>query len=126
MGEDVILTKKVWFHVVVVISLILIILIYFMEIKWILSPIVIDTKSIFIPLLIGGVLFYISLPLQILLEKYKVPRWGSIAIIFLLLIGLLWAAIMVIGPPVGKQVNNIVENAPAIAESVNEIGRAHV
>jgi len=120
MGEDVILTKKVWFQVGVGILLSLIILKYFMEIKWILSPIGIVTKSIFIPLLIGGVLFYISLPLQILLEKYKVPRWGSIAIIFLLLIALLWAAIMVIGPPVGKQVNNLVENAPAIAESVND------
>src|SRR5690625_7204229 len=103
MGEDVILTKKVWFQVGVGILLSLIILKYFMEIKWILSPIGIVTKSIFIPLLIGGVLLYISLPLQILLEKYKVIRCGSITIIFILLITLLSASIMVIGPPVRTQ-----------------------
>src|SRR5690625_2829787 len=120
MGEDVTLTKRLWFQVGIGILLSLIILKYFMEIKWIFAPIGIITKSIFIPLLIGGVLFYISLPIQILLEKYKVPRWGSIIIIFLLLIGLLWAAIIVVGPPVGKQINNLVENAPAIAEAVND------
>lgn len=90
-----------------------------MEIKWILSPVVVIAKSIFIPLLIGGVFYYITLPLQTLLEKWKFPRWASILSVFLVLIAALSVAVMVVGPPITKQLNNLIENMPAIADSVS-------
>src|SRR5699024_5182779 len=55
-------------------------------------------------------------PLQTLLEKFKFPRWSSIVIIFLLLLALLWAAIAIVGPPITKQVNNLIEKTPTFID----------
>ena len=72
------MTKKLWFQVGVGILLALLIIKYFMEIKGIFTPLVIVVKAIFLPLLLGGVLYYITEPIQRFLERRKVPSWGSI------------------------------------------------
>src|SRR5699024_4493480 len=87
---------------------------YFLEIKWILSPIMIDLQSIFYPLLIAGVLFYITVPAQIYLEKIKFPRWASIGTIFVFISAVIWLATYLVVPPIIQQINNLIENAPQI------------
>lgn len=57
-------------------------------------------------------------PIQRFLEKRKVPRWGSILIIFVILIGGVYAFSALVGPPIAKQVNNLVDNAPKIANDL--------
>jgi len=113
------LTKKLWFQVGVGILLSLFIIKYVVEVKWVFSPIVVVLKTIFLPLLLSGVLFYITVPIQTFLEKRKIPRWGSIIFIFLLLIAFIWVAIAIVGPPITKQVNNLIENAPMIIQEAN-------
>lgn len=115
------LIKKLWFQVGVGILLALLIIRYFLEIKGIFSPIVIIAKTIFLPLLLGGVLYYITEPIQRFLEKRKFPRWASILTIFISLLGVIWLFIAIVGPPVVKQVNLLVENAPVIAQEINEL-----
>ena len=113
------MTKKLWFQVSIGILLALLIIKYFMEIIGIFIPLVIIAKTIFVPLLLGGVLYYITEPIQRFLEKQKVPRWGSILSIFAILIGVIWTFVAIIGPPVTEQVNNLVENTPVIASEIN-------
>ena len=113
------MTKKLWFQVGVGILLSLFIIKYVVEVKWVFSPIVVVLKTIFLPLLLSGVLFYITVPIQTFLEKRKIPRWGSIIFIFLLLIAFIWVAIAIVGPPITKQVNNLIENAPMIIQEAN-------
>lgn len=110
------MTRKLWFQFGIGIILAILIIKFSVDIKWVFRPFLVILKTIFIPLLISGVLFYISLPLQKLLEKIKVPRWGSIIIILMALAALVWAAIAIVGPPITKQVNNLVDNAPQIVE----------
>lgn len=123
MAEErrMLLTRKLWFQVGVGILIALLIIKFFMEVKWIFSPILIIAKTIFLPLLFGGVLFYVTVPIQSFLEKRKVPRWGSIGIILLMLSGLVWGAISIVGPPITEQVNNLVDNAPAIVRETNAL-----
>lgn len=115
------MTKKLWFQLGVGILLTLIIIKFIVDIKWIFSPLLIIGKTIFMPILIAGVLFYISKPLQSLLEKRKVPRWGSISIIFALLIALVWVAFSIIGPPIVDQVNNLTINLPSFINETNRL-----
>ena len=68
----------------------------------------------------SGVLYYITVPIQTFLEKRKVPRWGSILIIFVLIIGFVWVAIAIVGPPITRQINNLINNAPMIAKEINQ------
>lgn len=107
------MTKKVWFQLAIGVLLFLLIIKYVVEVKWLFEPIFIVIKSIFIPLLIGGVLFYITVPIQTFLEKRKFPRWASISVIFLLLGAAIWIAITIIGPPITEQINALVKNIPA-------------
>ncbi len=114
------MTKKLWFQSGIAILLSLLILKYFIEIQWIFNPLVIIFKTILIPLLLGGVLFYISVPLQRLLEKRGMPRWGSLITIIIVLIGLVVGFLLLIGDPISKQINNLVENSPTIALKIQE------
>lgn len=114
------MTKKVWFQFGIGILIALLIVKYFVEIHWIFNPIFIIFKTILIPLLLGGVLYYISEPVQRFLEKKGVPRWGSISIILVVLIGLVTGFLFLIGNPISGQVNNLVENAPSIATNIQD------
>ncbi|WP_432353849.1 AI-2E family transporter [Sporosarcina sp. A2] len=112
------MTKKLWFQTGVAILLSLLIIKFFIEINFIFTPIGIIAKAIILPLIIGGVLYYMTEPIQRFLEKRKVPRWGSILIIFVILIGGVYAFSALVGPPIAKQVNNLVDNAPKIANDL--------
>ncbi|WP_062104340.1 AI-2E family transporter [Bacillus niameyensis] len=113
------MTRKLWFQVGVGLLLAILIVKYFMEISFIFEPVVIIIKAIILPLLLGGVLYYMTEPVQKLLEKRKVPRWASILIIFVSLGLIIWGFTAIVGPPVAEQVNNLVENAPKLAKELD-------
>lgn len=115
------MTKKLWFQVGIGILLLILIVKFFMEISWIFDPVFIIAKVIFLPLLLGGVLYYMTEPIQRFLEKRRVPRWGSILAILISLAAVLWIFIAIIGPPVTDQVNNLVDNGPKIAKDLNKL-----
>src|SRR5699024_5316134 len=78
-------------------------------------------QTIFLPVLFGGVLFYITVPLkELLMRRLKFYKWASMLTIVVLLIGLFALAIMVVGPPIGQQVANLVDNAPEIVRATND------
>lgn len=112
------MTKKLWFQVGIGILIGLLIIKYVIEIHWIFKPVVIIIKTIFIPVLISGVLFYISEPLQRWLEKKGLPRWGSISTIVLVLAGVVTGLLFIIGNPITEQVNRLVQNAPSIGDKI--------
>ncbi len=114
------MTKKLWFQVGIGILLTLVIIYMFMQVKGIFSPFVIIAQTIFMPLLLGGVLFYLTKPLQLWLESKKFPRWASIVSVFAV-IGLLgWGFYALIGPAVTDQVNKFAKNTPGMVEEVEE------
>lgn len=112
------LTRKLWFQAGVGILLALLITKYFMEIKWIFAPILTIIKTIFIPLLLAAVLFYVTEPLQRFLEKRKVPRWGSILTILLSVGALIWLFVSIVGPPVFHQVDKLAKSTPHLAKEI--------
>lgn len=114
------MTRKLWFQVSIGILLTLLIMKYFVEVQWIFQPIISIVNAIFIPLLLSGVLFYVTQPIQKQLEKRNIPRWGSISIIFLGMIVVVAALLFMIGNPVANQVNALVKSVPSIAEKIQE------
>lgn len=113
--KEVTMTNKVWFRFGVGLLLTFLIIKYFLEINHIFYPIIIIVKSIILPLLLGGFLYYIVIPFQDKLEeKRNLKRWQSVTVImlsFCLLIGIL---ISFVGPIVSKQTNNFIDNYPTI------------
>lgn len=113
------MTRKAWFQVGVGILLALLIIKYFIEINWLFAPLVIIAKTIFVPLLLGAVLFYLFQPLQRLLEKYQMPRWGSILTILITGGTVIWLFFSFIGPPVYEQVDKLARNMPTLAKEIS-------
>lgn len=114
------MTRKVWFQVGVGILLALLVIKYFIEIHWIFSPLLIILKAIFVPLLLGGVLYYVTEPIQRFLEKRKFPRWASILTIVIGLIALVGGFGWIVGNPIAVQVNNLVKNVPQISAGIQD------
>lgn len=114
------MTKKLWFQAAVGILLVLLIIKYFVEVQWIFNPIIVILQAIFIPLLLSGVLYYVTEPFQRFLEKRKVPRWGSILIILLTMMMVVGTLLFMIGTPVSNQVNNLVKSAPGFADDIQD------
>ena len=116
------MTNKLWFQAGIGIILVLVIIRLFIEVQGIFDPLFIIAQTIFVPLLLGGVLFYLSRPLLRFMEKKKFPRWSSVLIIILLIILVFYLLYAMVGPMVSEQVNSLVDNAPAIIEDVEEYG----
>ncbi|MFC6291935.1 AI-2E family transporter [Macrococcus epidermidis] len=109
------MTKKVWFRFGVALLLSFLIIKYFLEINHIFYPIIVIVKSIILPLLLGGFLYYVTVPFQDKLEKrYNLKRWQSLTTIMLTLVILTGLFLSFVGPIIMKQGNNFVDNFPTI------------
>jgi len=114
-------TKKLWFQVGVGVLLTLVIIRMFIEVSGIFSPLVIIGQTIFLPLLLGGVLFYLSRPLLNFVESRGWKRWTGILAIFVTVGLLLWFISSMVGPAITKQVNALVKDAPTITQDVEKM-----
>lgn len=114
------MTNKLWFQAGIGIILTLVIIRLFIEVQNIFDPIFIMAQTIFIPLLLGGVLFYLSRPLLRFLQKKQFPKWSIVVIILTLIILVFYLFTAMIGPIVTDQINALVKNAPAIIQGVEQ------
>lgn len=115
------LTKKRWFQAAIGILLTVLIIKFFLEISYVFKPIGVIIGAIFVPLLAGGILFYVTEPLQRLLEKKcKFPRWSSILSIVVILVGLLSAFLSWVTPAIMKQVTSLVQSIPWLFSMISK------
>ena len=112
------MTNKLWFQAGVGIILALVIIRLFIEVQGIFDPLFIIAQTVFVPLLLGGVLFYLTRPILHFLMNRKFPKWSAILIIVLLILAVFWLFYVMIGPIVTRQVNSLVNNAPSIIQDI--------
>lgn len=118
--------NKRWFQIGLGVLITILIIKFFLEIAHIFKPFGIILGAVFLPLLAGGILFYITEPLQRLLEKrFNFKRWASILTIVFLLIIVIFIAVSWVAPDVTKQITLLIDNLPdffkAVAAEVNHI-----
>ncbi|WP_414054059.1 AI-2E family transporter [Macrococcus equi] len=109
------MTKKVWFRFGIGLLLSFLIIKYFLEINHIFYPVIIIVKSIILPLLLGGFLYYVTVPFQDKLEhRFNLKRWQSLTAIMLALVIIAGLFFSFLGPVIAKQGTNFVHNFPSI------------
>lgn len=107
--------NKRWFQIGLGILIAILIIKFFLEIDHIFKPLGIILGAIFVPLLAGGILFYVTEPLQRLLEKrFNFPRWSSILTIVFLLLIVIFIAVSWVAPYVTKQITLLANNLPGL------------
>ena len=111
--------NKRWFQLGIGVLIAVLIIKFFLEIDHIFKPLGIILGAIFVPLLAGGILFYITEPLQRVLEKkLRFPRWASILAIIVVLIGVIFVAVSWVAPYLTKQITLLVNNIPWLFKEV--------
>lgn len=89
------------------------------QIDFIFYPFIVLFSNIFIPLLIGVVLYYLFNPIISFFEKKKVPRIVSIIVFYLILILLIiWASSAAL-PALYEQIELLVQAFPGYIESLS-------
>ncbi|HHY21654.1 MAG TPA: AI-2E family transporter [Bacilli bacterium] len=105
-------------------GIILIFLIIFLgtKIDFIFKPIVVFVQSLFAPIILAGVLYYLLRPVVNLLSKW-IPRGISILIIYLSAISLVTLLVLLIGPELQAQFNGLIDDMPYYTNELREMFR---
>lgn len=102
--------------------MILIIIVLFGKIDYFIWPFQKLIVTIFFPILISGLLYYILRPVVRLLGRY-LPLSASIIIVFVAIITAGYGAYKVMGPIVAKQGNQLIEKIPDTTKSITEFSK---
>ena len=111
--------KKPFFEYATAVLLIVIILFFLGKIDYALWPFKIVIATVFAPVLIAGLLYYLIRPFVQLLMRY-VPKLAGIVIVFAVIAIILSSLIYFFGPVLQKQVESLAELAPEKVEDVTE------
>lgn len=111
--------RKPFFEYATGAVLILIILFFLGKIDYALWPFKIIIATLFAPILIAGLFYYLLRPLVNLLRRY-VPKLAGIAIVFTAIALILSIGVYFFGPTIKEQVESFMELAPEKVEEVTE------
>jgi predicted PurR-regulated permease PerM len=89
------------------------------KISFIFTPLVIIFQSLFPPIVLSGILYYLLRPLVNLLSR-KMPRTVAIVAVFLMIAGVMTGAVLIIGPELQRQFTLLIENIPAFSGHIQQ------
>lgn len=110
--------NKIWFQSGVALIMTLIIIYMVVQVQYIFVPFFQIIATIFVPVLLAGVLFYITIPIQEFLERHKAPRWLSMVSVFLIITIVITVLSISVIPVVTEQVQNLITRAPLIQREI--------
>lgn len=114
------LTEKRWFKVMIAIILFLLIVFLLNVNEFLLVPVVVLIKTIFLPFVLAGILYYLCRPLVTFLEKRKLPRWVAILAAYVAIVLFVYGVFKLVAPAINDQLELFIENLPAMVSTVME------
>ncbi|PFJ18163.1 AI-2E family transporter [Bacillus cereus] len=93
------------------------------KISFVFTPFIVFLKTIFFPVLLAGVLFYILHPFVSLLERKGVSRIVSIASIYILVLGLFVFLVVTVIPIIRDQIDTLISNLPYFGHEIERAAR---
>lgn len=92
------------------------------KIPYVFTPLFVLIKTVILPIILSGILFYLFNPLVNFLEKRKVKRIYSIILLYLLIIGLIVLIVSLVIPVIQTQIRELIRNIPSFYDGiVNQI-----
>ncbi|WP_142827397.1 AI-2E family transporter [Planococcus soli] len=111
--------KKPFFEYTTAILLVAVTLFFLGKIDYVFEPLQIIIATIFAPVLIGGLLYYLLRPFVRLLMRYM-SKIAGIGIVFTAIILSLSILLYFFGPVISEQVESLANLAPSTVEEVTE------
>ncbi|MUT68407.1 AI-2E family transporter [Paenibacillus sp. NEAU-GSW1] len=88
----------------------------FTKISFIFTPLTVLLKTILLPVLLAGVVYYLLNPIVDYMEKWKIKRVYSILLLFLIIIGLIAILLGAVIPLITDQITSLIDNFPYYAK----------
>jgi predicted PurR-regulated permease PerM len=89
-------------------------------IDWVFRPIVVLVQTLFAPIILGGVLYYLLRPFVNFLT-IRLPRSIAILLLYLGVIGVVTSVILIIGPELQKQFYSFTRNMPVFINEIRDM-----
>ncbi|MFD0710837.1 AI-2E family transporter [Paenibacillus sp. GCM10027626] len=102
------------------IALFLLIVLLASKVDFLFQPVSIIFRTLFLPIFVSGILYYLLRPVVSGLEKLKLARWLAILIVYLAGFGIITAASIGIGPYIASQFNSLIESMPQLVKAVQK------
>lgn len=115
------MTNKNWFQTGIAIAITLLIVALLMHVQVIFEPLSIILTTIFFPLLLGGLLYYITEPIQRFLERHRTGRLLSIIVIFMIVLLVVTALGSIIVPMIVTETQNLITKAPQLQKEFESL-----
>lgn len=90
----------------------------FSTIPYVFLPLIALVKTVFLPVLLTGVVFYLLNPIVDMLERRGVRRVNSILILYVLIAGIIALLITIVVPLVRGQIESLLDNFPRYSKQV--------
>ncbi|MEI1422709.1 AI-2E family transporter [Bacillus cabrialesii] len=90
----------------------------FTKTSFIFTPIIVLLKTISLPIILTGIVFYLLNPIVDFLERRRIRRIYSILLLYLLIIGLITITIVSIIPFLKEQIMSLIDNIPRYVDIV--------
>ncbi|PAY12557.1 AI-2E family transporter [Bacillus sp. 7705b] len=90
----------------------------FTKTSFIFTPIIVLLKTISLPIILTGIVFYLLNPVVDFLERRRIRRIYSILLLYLLIIGLITITIVSIIPFLKEQIMSLIDNIPRYVDVV--------
>lgn len=91
------------------------------KISFVFAPLLILIKTVLLPVLLSGVLYYLLNPIVDYLEKKKVKRPFSILILYILILGIITIVVLAVIPVIQRQVSDLIANFPVFSEQIQTL-----
>ncbi|MFD0050463.1 AI-2E family transporter [Actinomycetes bacterium NPDC127524] len=91
------------------------------KISFFFEPVVIFISTLFFPILISGFLYFMFNPVVKFLVNRKIPRNAAILLIYVVFIGLIGLLAALVGPPLSRQITELVNNVPAYIKELRQL-----
>lgn len=92
----------------------------FMKTSFIFTPLIVLVKTIALPIILTGVVYYLLNPIVNLLERFRVKRIFSILLLYIVIIGIITVTIVSIIPFLQAQMMSLFHNLPKYVDTVED------
>jgi len=88
------------------------------KISFIFHPVIVLLKTVILPIILTGIVYYLLNPIVDFLERHKVGRLQSILLLYVLIIGIVAVLLTLVVPVIRQQIMDLVTNFPAYSEMI--------
>lgn len=88
------------------------------KISFIFHPVIVLLKTVILPIILTGIVYYLLNPIVDFLERHKVGRLQSILLLYVLIIGIVAVLLTLVVPVIRQQIMDLVTNFPAYSDMI--------